>query len=234
MANRLPMLTMRPMAACPGPLAGGRVLRARLEGRGGPARPGQRKRTPHKNFFIFYCKLATNGLTSIGNLGMTKQGRYTARMTFKSLPLTVREIKATEATLERIYEAAYLGLKGDSLALAAGMLPVEYARLKQLDQIAELAELKGRADSEREHSQHLRDAARNGDAKAALEILKHAHGWVAKQAVSIEVDQRISVIDALRAAESRVIEGAISEGSRHLDHRQTVRLDNAKADLQSR
>ena len=173
---------------------------------------------------------------------MTKQGRYTARMTFKSLPLTVREIKATEATLERIYEAAYLGLKGDSLALAAGMLPVEYARLKQLDQIAELAELKGRADSEREHSQHLRDAARNGDAKAALEILKHAHGWVAKQAVSIEVDQRISVIDALRAAESRVIEGAISEtptsslpsGSRHLDHRQTVRLDNAKADLQSR
>lgn len=163
-------------------------------------------------------------------------------MTFKSLPLTVRELKATEATLERIYNAAYKGLKGDSLALAAGMLPVEYARLKQFDQIAELAELKGRADSENELSQIMLDAARNGDAKAALEILKHTHGWVAKQAVSIEVDQRISVIDALKAAETRVIEGAIDEvtdsglriGNSHLGNQQTVRLDNAKADLQPR
>ena len=149
-------------------------------------------------------------------------------MTFKSLPLTVRELKATEATLERIYNAAYKGLKGDSLALAAGMLPVEYARLKQFDQIAELAELKGRADSENELSQIMLDAARSGDAKAALEILKHTHGWVAKQAVSIEVDQRISVIDALRAAEERVVEV--------LEHQPAQRLtiDNAKADLQPR
>ena len=35
---------------------------------------------------------------------------------FKSLPLTVRTIEATEAILERIYDAAYLGLKEDSLA----------------------------------------------------------------------------------------------------------------------
>lgn len=167
---------------------------------------------------------------------MTKQGRYTASM-FRSLPLTVREIKATEATLERIYAAAYRGLKGDSLAMAAGMLPAEYTRLKQFDHIAELAELKGRADSENEMSGLLMEAARNGDSKAALEILKHTHGWVAKQAVSIEVDQRISVIDALRAADTRVIEGAISEvprlGSGVLADKQTVRLD-AKADLQPR
>ena len=74
---------------------------------------------------------------------------------FKSLPLTVREVKATEAMLERIYDAAKLGLKGDALALAAGLLPVEYNRLKELDQMAQMAELKGRADSERENSQHL-------------------------------------------------------------------------------
>jgi hypothetical protein len=98
---------------------------------------------------------------------------------FKSLPITTREIKATEAILERIYEAAYLGLKEDSLALAAGLLPVEYRLLKQHDKLAEIAELKGRADSEREHSQHMLNAARQGDAKAALEILKHTHGWVA-------------------------------------------------------
>jgi hypothetical protein len=130
---------------------------------------------------------------------------------FKSLPLTLREVRATEATLERIYEAAYLGLKGDSLALAAGLLPVEYNRLKELDQMAQLAEQKGRADSERENSQHLLNAARAGDAKAALAILQHTHGWVAKQAISVEVDQRISVIDALRAAEERVIDGAVTE-----------------------
>ena len=129
-------------------------------------------------------------------------------MTFKSLPLTVREVKATEATLERIYHAAFLGLKGDALALAAGMLPVEYNRLKTFDQMAEIAELKGRADSELENSQHLLNAARAGDAKAALAILQHCHGWVAKQSISVEVDQRISVIDALRAADSRVIEGS--------------------------
>ena len=132
-------------------------------------------------------------------------------MAFKSLPLTIREVRATEATLERIYDAAYLGLKGDALALAAGLLPVEYRRLKELDQMAELAELKGRADSERENSQHLLNAARAGDAKAALAILQHAHGWVAKQSMSIEVEQRISVIDALRAAETRVIDGAVTE-----------------------
>lgn len=132
-------------------------------------------------------------------------------MTFKSLPITIREVKATEATLERIYDAAYLGLKGDSLALAAGLLPAEYNRLKQLDPLADMAEMKGRADSERENSLVLHKAAREGDSKAALEILKHTHGWVAKQAVSVEIEQRISVIDALRAANDRVIEGAVTE-----------------------
>lgn len=154
-------------------------------------------------------------------------------MTFKSLPLTVRQIKATEATLERIYEAAYLGLKGDSLALAAGMLPTEFNRLKELDQIAHIAELKGRADSERANSQALHAAAAAGDSKAALEILKHSHGWVAKQAISVEVEQRISILGALQAAEGRVIEGAVTEV---LEQQQpSIQLtNNAKADLQPR
>ena len=142
-------------------------------------------------------------------------------MTFKSLPLTIRQIRATEATLERIYEAAFLGLKGDSLALAAGLLPVEYNRLKEFDQMAQLAEQKGRADSEQENSRHLLNAARNGDAKAALAILQHAHGWVAKQSISVEVDQRISILGALQAAEARVIEGSATPV---LEQRAPVRL----------
>lgn len=125
---------------------------------------------------------------------------------FKSLPYEPRVIKATEARLQAIYDAAALGLKGDSLALAAGMLPVEYRRLLQMDPLAAMAEAKGRADSEMEASGLLRDAARNGDAKAALAILTHTHDWVAKQQIQVDVAQRISITAALEQAQSRVVE----------------------------
>ena len=127
-------------------------------------------------------------------------------MSFHSLPLVINEIRATEAVLNRIYDAAKLGLKGDNLALAAGMLPKAYRQLCEMDPIAEMAEQKGRADGERELSQVMHKAAREGDAKAALEILKHQHGWVAKQAISVEVDQRISITSALAAANERALE----------------------------
>jgi hypothetical protein len=125
---------------------------------------------------------------------------------FQSLPLTIREVKATEARLNAIYDAAKLGLKGDSLALAAGMLPTEFRQLCVLDPVAEMAEQKGRADGELALSHVLHKAAFEGDAKAALEILKHQHGWVAKQAISVEVDQRISITSALAAANERALE----------------------------
>lgn len=125
---------------------------------------------------------------------------------FHSLPYAPREVKATEARLNAIYDAAKLGLKGDSLALAAGMLPTEYRQLCQLDSIAEMAAMKGRADGEVEASRQLHAAAREGDAKASLAILQHVHGWVAKQAITIDVDQRISITAALAEAERRVID----------------------------
>jgi hypothetical protein len=55
-------------------------------------------------------------------------------------------------------------------------------------------------------AQILRKAALDGDAKAALEILKHQHGWVAKQAISVEVDQRISITGALAEATKRALD----------------------------
>lgn len=128
-------------------------------------------------------------------------------MSFHSFPLTVREIKATEATLERIYNAAKLGLKNDNLALAAGLRPVEYRQLCQCDPLAELAAEKGRADGEREMATTLYTAAQNGDSKAALSMLQHAHNWVAKQQIDVSVDNRISILAALEQAEARVIEG---------------------------
>lgn len=140
---------------------------------------------------------------------------------FKSLPLSTREVKATETTLNRIYEAAKLGLKGDSLALAAGLLPAEYRLLTQFDQIAELAALKGRADGELEMSSELHKAARGGDARAALAILQNVHGWVAKQAISVDVNQQISITAALAEAQKRVIDvqaTEVLEPQVHADH----------------
>ena len=130
---------------------------------------------------------------------------------FHSYVYEPRKLEATEARLQRIYDAAKLGLKGDTLALAAGMRPTEYRQLTQLDPIAEYAEQKGKADGERELSAILHKAAADGDAKAALEILKHQHGWVAKQQLSIDVEQRISITAALEQAQQRVIEGVFKQ-----------------------
>jgi hypothetical protein len=130
---------------------------------------------------------------------------------FQSFPYEVRQVRATESRLEKIYAASKLGLKGDSLALASGLLPTEYRQLIQLDPIAEMAELKGRADGEMEMSTVLHNAAKAGDAKSALEILKHQHGWVAKQQLSIDVEQRISITQALEQAQTRVIEGVYTD-----------------------
>ena len=126
---------------------------------------------------------------------------------FQNLPYEPRQLKATEARLTAIYDAAYLGLKGDNLAIAAGMLPSEYRQLCQLDPIAEMAELKGRADSEASNSRALHAAAQAGDAKAALAILQHRHEWTAKQEISVDVFQKISITQALADANARVIEG---------------------------
>jgi hypothetical protein len=128
-------------------------------------------------------------------------------MTFYSLPFAPERPEATEARLEAIYEAARYGLKGDSLALAAGLTPSQYRRLAEFDALVEIAEMKGRADGELSAAKTMYYAAANGDAKAALEILKHQHGWVAKQQIDVNIDQQISITAALEKAQSRVIEG---------------------------
>ena len=98
-------------------------------------------------------------------------------MSFETLPITARTLKATEARLKAVYNAAYKGLSGDSLALAAGLLPVEYRRLCNIDPLVELAALKGKADAEAALAGVLITAAEGGDTKAALEVLKHRHAW---------------------------------------------------------
>ena len=126
---------------------------------------------------------------------------------FENLLYEPRQLKATEKRRQAIYDGAYLGLKGDSLAIAAGMLPAEYRQLCQFDPLAEMAELKGRADSEVHNSRALHDAAQSGDAKAALAVLQHAHGWTARQEIAVDVYQKISITQALADANARVIDG---------------------------
>ena len=148
---------------------------------------------------------------------------YFATM-FHSIPFSPREVKATEKRLQDIYDAARLGLKGDSLALAAGMLPTEYRQLCQLDPAAEMAELKGRADSEMAAARTMHTAAAEGDAKAALAILQHRHDWTAKQEISVDVYQRISITQALTDAAARVTT---------IDHEPLKEIPNgSNADLQ--
>ena len=130
-----------------------------------------------------------------------------------SLPFTPRTLQATESRLQRIYDAAKLGLKNDNLALAAGMLPTEYRQLCQFDPVAEMAALKGKADGERDMSTVLMKSAIEGDAKSALAMLQHAHGWTAKTEISLDVYQKISITQALADAQQRVIQGTTIENA---------------------
>ena len=123
---------------------------------------------------------------------------------FVSFPYEPRKLQATEARLEAIMKAARLGLKGDRLAIAAGMMPTEYRQLAQFDPIVEYAELKARTESEMQMSEVLHNAATEGDTKAALAILQNQHDWVAKQQINVDIDQRISINQALEMAQQRV------------------------------
>jgi hypothetical protein len=176
----------------------------RSEGEGvGPSAKGQQKRTGREQFFFLWqLALFAKNFFLVESSYVQKHGEQM----FYSIPFTPRKVEATESRLKAVYDAAKLGLKGDALALAAGMLPIEYRQLTQLDPVVELAAQKGKADGEIELSRVMHAAALDGDAKAALEILKHQHGWVAKQAISVEVDQRISITGALAEATKRALD----------------------------
>jgi hypothetical protein len=141
-------------------------------------------------------------------------------MTFYSLPFTPERMQATESRLESIYEAARYGLKGDSLAMASGLTPRQFRVLAESDPLVEMAEIKGRADGEMTAAKTLYEAARDGDSKAALEILKHQHGWVAKQQIDVNIDQQISITGALEKAQTRVIEGLYTDVTPRLEDTQ--------------
>lgn len=175
-------------------------------GEGGP-RGRARANEGATNNFLCSQTLSGNFLrlrTVTQLLAVAHPIKYDPRM--KSFPLTAREVKATEAVLTRIYNAAKRSLRGEKLAAACDLQPGEYQQLRALDPLVEMAELKGRADAEMELSGVIYAAAVAGDTKAAEMILKHQHDWVAKQQVQVNVAQQISITAALAQAESRVLE----------------------------
>jgi hypothetical protein len=91
------------------------------------------------------------------------------------------------------------------------MTPRQFRVLAESDPLVEMAEAKGRSEGEYTAGKTMYEAARDGDAKAALEILKHQHGWVAKQQIDVNIDQQISITGALEKAQQRVIEGLYTE-----------------------
>jgi hypothetical protein len=91
------------------------------------------------------------------------------------------------------------------------LTPRQFRVLADADPLVEMAEIKGRADGEYTAAKTMYEAARDGDSKAALEILKHQHGWVAKQQIDVNIDQQISITGALEKAQSRVIEGLYTD-----------------------
>jgi hypothetical protein len=125
-------------------------------------------------------------------------------MAFESLPLSVRNIRASEDVLRRIYNAARRGLKGDTLARVAGLSPIEYRRLCELDPVAEEAAGWGYADAEYAAANAIQDAIDAGDAKVALDYLKHRADWVAKQHITVDNHTSISITQALADAHARV------------------------------
>ena len=147
---------------------------------------------------------------------------------FVSFPYEPRKLQATEARLEAIMKAARLGLKGDRLAIAAGMMPTEYRQLCQFDPVVEYAELKARTQSEMEMSEVLHSAAQAGDIKAATIILQNQHDWVAKQQLSIDIDQRISINQALEMAQSRVAQLS-SEDAQEVTYTEVSQTKKLKA-----
>lgn len=123
-----------------------------------------------------------------------------------SLIYEPRQVVATEEVLTRLADATRLGLQGENLAYAAGMTPMELRQLQEFDPAVKHVIGQARAAGEAAMAQVIVDDALSGNSKAALDMLKHRFDWVAKQQVNIDVEQRISITDALAEAHSRAIE----------------------------
>ena len=107
-------------------------------------------------------------------------------MALYSMIYEPRVIKATPELLDSLFEAAKLGMTGDALAYAVGIVPVELRQLQEFDPSINHVIGQARAQSELRMARVLFADAEAGNAKSALEVLKHKHNWVAQQSIKHE------------------------------------------------
>lgn len=121
-----------------------------------------------------------------------------------SAPLKApKGVTADNETLAAVYTSAKMGLKSeDTIAYNAGLTPAEFRKLKSLDPRVAVAIQAGKAEGELEMAMVLNAAARRGDTKSALEVLKHSHGWVATTAIKHEGDLNITLSTGVPGRES--------------------------------
>lgn len=121
---------------------------------------------------------------------------FTEAMDIYSREHVPREVKATERLLQRLYKNAGVGLRGRALAYASGLTEAEFQQLRQVDPAVENVLGVAEAEDEAALVEVLREAAlEKRDPKVALELLRHRHAWIAKEAVevmnTVMVDARI-------------------------------------------
>ena len=109
------------------------------------------------------------------------------------------ELKATEEELRLLYDAAYKGLRGDSLAIKMGYRPAAFKMLREVDPMIEVIILRAHADCEEAVSDGiLNNAIVNNDLKAQIHLSTHRFGYMAAKPVEGEhQDIRIIIENSL-------------------------------------
>jgi hypothetical protein len=130
---------------------------------------------------------------------MVDRQRFTPDDEFYTVPTPPRlRVDVPQVVIDRIYDAAYKGVKGDRLAHACGFTPEELQFLKGANEFVMRAILKGIADNEMDMGEVLINNARSGDTKAAITMLTHRHDWMPARPVDDGNQQlTITVINAL-------------------------------------
>lgn len=109
-----------------------------------------------------------------------------------------RRIDVPEVIIEKIYDAAYKGLRGEKLAYACGFTPEDFTWLLAANDKCAQAVQVGYADSERDVAAALLENALSGDTKAATAVLTHRHGWMpAKPEGEANQQLTITVVNSL-------------------------------------
>ena len=122
---------------------------------------------------------------------------------FAPEPTTIAQ--ATPELLERVYENAQLGLRGDRLAVMCGLWPAQYRQLCGLDPRLELVETLARATDEKSLIQALRARAEvSEDPANQFKMLQFMHGWAPATAENNSSDG-LSVLKQLEAARARLL-----------------------------